>query len=94
MWITARYGRCSRLARLIRGDVDPRYWKADFAIRQVPTDQAFNNSEFYYTLLADLPNIVLGTVAFVFGLGVVAHIVKLHKGRSNAMITCDERDTG
>lgn len=52
--------------------------------RQAPTAQAYLNAENHYKMLFDLPHIVTGTLAFVFGIGIMAHIVKLHKGEHRA----------
>lgn len=57
--------------------------------RQAPTPEAFDNAEQYYALLSDLPHIVLGTIAFVFGMGLVGHLLKLHKGTAVVLDVLD-----
>lgn len=52
----------------------------------LPTPSAFDRAEHHYRIFATVPHIVLGTGAFVFGTGIMGHIVKLHKGtQSNTL---------
>ncbi len=50
---------------------------------EAPTEFALNIAEQHYRTLADVPRIIAVTLHTVIGLGLVGHVMKLHKGNQS-----------